>query len=66
MTNPDYNTSGSKFGVTPKIIAGAGVLAFAAACASGTGLGVEAHSAFLFGAGNLPAETVISLPFGEH
>lgn len=64
MTNPSYSASGSKFGPAPKIVAGVGVALFAAACAFGTKLGFEAHSPFLFGAGNLPDETVLSLPFG--
>ena len=63
MTNPNYTTSGSKFGATPKIIAGVVVALFAAACTLGTNLGFEAHSQFLFGLGNLPEETVLSLPF---
>ena len=65
MTNPNYTSSGSKFGNVPKIIAGAAVAAFAVACSTGTGLGFEVHSPFLFGIGNLPEETVLSLPFGE-
>jgi len=65
MTNPDYTSSGSKFGSTPKIVAGVVALLFAVACATGTSLGFEAHSPFLFGIGNLPDETVLSLPFGE-
>jgi len=65
MTNPDYTKSGSKFGIAPKIIGGIGVILFAVACALGTGLGFQAHSPFLFGAGNLPEDTVISLPFGK-
>mmetsp|Transcript_8190 Transcript_8190/g.17423 ORF Transcript_8190/g.17423 Transcript_8190/m.17423 type:complete len:568 (-) Transcript_8190:45-1748(-) len=66
MTNPDYTKSGSKFGIAPKIIGGIGVILFAVACALGTGLGFQAHSPFLFGAGNLPEDTVISLPFVMH
>ena len=54
----------SKFGAVPKHVAGAGALLFAAACITGTGVGLEAHSQFLFGAGNLPEETVLGLPFG--
>ena len=68
MTNPDYKPSdpgSSKFGNAPKIVAGAAALLFAVACATGTGLGFEAHSQFLFGVGNLPEETVLGLPFGE-
>ena len=65
MTNPNYTTSGSKYGSAPKIVAGAGAALFAVVCAFGTKLGFEAHSPFLFGAGNLPAETVLSLPFGK-
>jgi len=66
MTNLDYTKSGSKFGIAPKIIGGIGVILFAVACALGTGLGFQAHSPFLFGAGNLPEDTVISLPFVMH
>lgn len=66
MTNPDYAASGSKFGNTPKIVAGVGVALFAVACATGTGLGFEVHSPFLFGLGNLPEETVLALPFVMH
>mmetsp|Transcript_56863 Transcript_56863/g.120718 ORF Transcript_56863/g.120718 Transcript_56863/m.120718 type:complete len:561 (+) Transcript_56863:72-1754(+) len=66
MTNPDYTSSGSKFGSTPKIVAGVVALLFAVACATGTSLGFEAHSPFLFGIGNLPDETVLSLPFVMH
>uniref|UniRef100_A0A7S1VXE7 Uncharacterized protein n=1 Tax=Grammatophora oceanica TaxID=210454 RepID=A0A7S1VXE7_9STRA len=40
--------------------------AFAAACAVGPTLGFEAHSPFLFGLGNLPPETVASLPWVSH
>lgn len=65
MTNPDYTTSGSKYGITPKILAGVGAVSFAVACATGTSIGFEAHSQFLFGLGNLPEETVLSLPFGK-
>ena len=65
MSNPDYRSEGSKFGVTPKIVAGLGAVAFAVACATGANLGFEAHSPFLFGAGNLGEETVLSLPFGK-
>ena len=65
MTNPNYTTSGSKYGITPKLIAGAGAAAFAVACALGANtFGFGAHSQFLFGLGNLPEETVLSLPFG--
>lgn len=66
MTNPDYTTSGSKYGITPKILAGVGAVSFAVACATGTSIGFEAHSQFLFGLGNLPEETVLSLPFVMH
>ena len=38
---------------------------FAAACALGPGLGVEAHSPFLLGAGNLDPDFALSLPFGR-
>ncbi len=66
MTNPSYNESGSKYGNTPKFIAGGIAIAFAAACALGTKIGFEGHSAFLYGIGNLPADTVTSLPFVMH
>ena len=66
MTNPSFQESGSKYGNTPKFIAGGIALAFAAACALGTKVGFEGHSAFLFGIGNLPAETVTSLLFVMH
>jgi hypothetical protein len=66
MTNPDYQKSGSKFGIAPKVAAGAAVALFALACAFGTKIGgFEAHSPFLYGIGNLPEEAVLSLPFGE-
>jgi hypothetical protein len=39
---------------------------FAAACALGPGLGFEAHSPFLLGAGSLPTDLVSSLPFVQH
>jgi hypothetical protein len=67
MTNHSYsNQTGSKYGNAPKLIAGGVALAFAATCAFGTKLGIEGHSAFLFGLGNLPADTVSSLPFVMH
>ena len=66
MTNPDYNATGSKYGNTPKIIAGGVAVAFAASCALGATLGFEGHSAFLFGLGNLSSDTVASLPFVTH
>jgi len=67
MTNPTYTTEGSKYGKwTPKVMAGVVTLAFAAACSLGTSLGFEVHSPFLFGVGNLPEETVTSLPFGTY
>lgn len=66
MTNPNYSSSGSKYGNTPKIIGVVGALLFAAACATGTGLGFEVHSPFLFGIGNLPEDAVASLPFVMH
>ena len=67
MTNPSYTTDGSKYGKwTPKVMAGVIALAFAAACSLGTSLGFEVHSPFLFGVGNLPEETVTSLPFGTY
>lgn len=40
-----------------------GAAAFAAACALGPGLGVEAHSPFLFGLGDLPSSVVLNLPW---
>lgn len=66
MSNPNLTTQGSKYGSTPKIIGGVSVLLFAAACFNGANIGFEAHSQFLFGAGNLPAETVLNLPFVQH
>mmetsp|Transcript_6973 Transcript_6973/g.10820 ORF Transcript_6973/g.10820 Transcript_6973/m.10820 type:complete len:550 (+) Transcript_6973:57-1706(+) len=66
MTNPSYNENGSKYGNTPKFVAGGIALAFAATCALGTKLGFEGHSAFLYGIGNLPVDTVTSLPFVMH
>ena len=66
MTNPSYNESGSKFGNTPKFIAGGIAVAFAATCALGTKIGFEGHSEFLYGIGNLPTDTVTSLPFVMH
>eukprot|EP00984_Skeletonema_dohrnii_P014724 scaffold6234_cov103-Skeletonema_dohrnii-CCMP3373.AAC.3 len=66
MTNPSYSENGSKYGNTPKFVAGGIALTFAAACALGTKLGFEGHSAFLYGIGNLPTDTVTSLPFVMH
>ncbi|KAL3779228.1 hypothetical protein ACHAWO_009889 [Cyclotella atomus] len=66
MTNPTYQTSGSKFGITPKLIAGGFAATFAAACAFGTKLGLEVHTPFLGGAGNLGEEMVLGLPFVMH
>ena len=65
MTNPSYQTEGSKFGITPKLVGGAFAATFAAACAFGTKLGLEVHTPFLGGAGNLGEETMLGLPFGE-
>ena len=39
---------------------------FVAALAAGPSLGVQAHSAFLLGAGNLPADMTASLPWVTH
>lgn len=64
MINPNYNQSGSKYQNTPQILAGLVAALFAAACALGPRIGFEPHSAFLFGAGNLPQDMVSSLPFG--
>lgn len=64
MINPSYQ-NGSKYGITPKLIAGGFAAAFAAACAFGTKLGLEVHTPFLGGVGNLGEEMMISLPFGE-
>ena len=69
LTNPDYkpnDPSTSKYGNAPKIVAGVGALLFAVACATGTSLGFEAHSPFLFGIGNLPEEVVTALPTTLH
>lgn len=65
MTNPSYQTEGSKFGITPKLVGGAFAATFAAACAFGTNLGLEVHTPFLGGAGNLGEETMLALPFGK-
>ena len=65
MTNPTYQTSGSKLGVTPKLIAGGLAASFAAACAFGTKLGLDVHTPFLGGVGNLAEDVKLSLPFGE-
>ena len=66
MNNPNYTTSGSKYGPYPKIVAGLAVVTFAVACAVGTNVGFDVHSPFLFGLGNLPEETVTNLPFVMH
>lgn len=66
MNNPNFKPGTSKYGQTPKIIAGVAVLTFAAACFTGTSIGFEGHSQFLFGLGNLPESTVLSLPFVVH
>ena len=47
-------------------IAFASAAGFAAACALGPTLGFEAHSPFLFGLGDLSADTVASIPFITH
>jgi hypothetical protein len=65
MTNSSYQSSGSKFGPTPKFVAVALAASFAAACAFGTKLGLEVHTPFLGGVGNLGEEMVLNLPFGE-
>jgi hypothetical protein len=65
MTNPNYQSTGSKFGITPKLIAGGLAASFAAACAFGTRLGLEVHTPFLGGIGNLGEEMMLGLPFGE-
>ena len=65
MTNPSYQTSGSKLGITPKLIAGGLVAGFAAACAFGTKLGLDVHTPFLGGVGNLAEDVKLGLPFGE-
>ena len=51
---------------TPRLLA-LGAFALWVACAAvGPQVGFEAHSAFLFGAGNLPAETVSGLSWATH
>eukprot|EP00980_Cylindrotheca_fusiformis_P007979 scaffold1697_cov120-Cylindrotheca_fusiformis.AAC.61 len=51
---------------TPRAIC-LGIFAlFIAAMAAGPSLGVEAHSAFLFGVGDLPSSTVAALPWVTH
>jgi hypothetical protein len=65
MTNPNYTSSGSKYGSAPKIIAVVVAAAFAVTCAFGAPF-FEGHSQFLFGLGNLPEDTVLSLPFGKY
>ena len=51
---------------TPRLLA-LGAFALWVACAAvGPQVGFEAHSAFLFGAGNLPAETVNGLSWATH
>eukprot|EP00804_Cyclotella_cryptica_P009767 CCRYP_013216-RA/>CCRYP_013216-RA protein AED:0.09 eAED:0.07 QI:0/0.5/0.66/1/1/1/3/1558/608 len=63
---PSYQSSGSKFGPTPKFVAIALAASFAAACAFGTKLGLEVHTPFLGGVGNLGDEMVLDLPFVMH
>ena len=63
MTNPSYQTE-SKYGITPKLVAGGFAATFAAACAFGTKLGLEVHTPFLGGVGNLGEEMMLGLPFG--
>lgn len=65
MTNPSIQTNGSKYGITPKLVAGGLAAGFAAACAFGTKLGLEVHTPFLGGVGNLGEEMMLSLPFGQ-
>jgi hypothetical protein len=50
----------------PRYAAFATAVGFAIACAIGPMVGFEAHSAFAFGLGNLPADTVASLPWVTH
>jgi len=49
ITNPSYQSAGFKFGITPKLIAGAVLDSFAMACAFLTKLGLDGHTHFLLG-----------------
>ena len=62
MTQPTDKTPINKARLASLGVAGA----FALACATGAGLGFEGHSAFLLGAGNLPNDLVVNLPWVSH
>lgn len=49
--------------IKPRLAGLAAAVAFFAACFTFPGLGVEAHSPFLFGLGNLPSDVVQSFSF---
>jgi hypothetical protein len=66
ITNSSYQSAGSKFGITPKLIAGVAAASFAVACAFGTKVGLDAHTPFLAGIGNLGDDMVLGLPFGRY
>jgi len=61
MTNPDPEPMGK-----PRNLALGAFAVFAAFCALGPSLGIQAHSAFLFGIGDLPAGVTASLPWVTH
>ena len=61
MTNP--NPPPAKKG---RIIGFAAFGAFVASLALGTSIGLDVHTPFLFGLGNLPTDWVQSLPFVTH
>jgi len=50
----------------PRLLAIGAFILWVAAAAAGPQLGFEGHSAFLFGAGDLPADTVLNLPWVSH
>ena len=66
ITNPSYQSAGFKFGITPKLIAGVAAASFAVACAFGTKVGLDAHTPFLAGIGNLGDYMVLGLSFGMY
>lgn len=57
------STTGSTLPITGQQLALASAGLFAAACALGPGLGVEAHSPFLLGLGNLSPDITLALPW---
>ena len=61
MTNPEPAPMAK-----PRNLALGSFAIFAAFCALGPSLGVQAHSPFLFGIGDLPTDMTASLPWVAH